>query len=76
VLEALRGPAADALRLIRALEREGCAAPGARLTARCSISMAQAARPYEAALADRLGRRFEILPQDGWPAGRMEVSAQ
>ena len=76
VMELLRGPLADALRLVRALEREGRAAPGARLTARCSIYTSQAVRPFEAALGERLGRRFTIAPQEGWPAGRLEVFAE
>lgn len=78
VLEVLAGDPAltAALRLLRALEREGRAAPGARLAAACSPAVARAAALYESALADRLGRRFEIAPMDGWPDDRLEVSAR
>ena len=78
VLDLLRGdsPRTNALRLIRMLEREGQASPGARLNAACSPAVAQAATLYESALADRLGRRFAIAPRDGWPDDRLEVSGQ
>lgn len=64
-----------ALRLIRAIEREGAAAPGAWLNASCAAVVAKAARPYESALAERLGARFEIAARDDWPLERMEVAA-
>jgi len=78
VLEVLREEPAltQALALIRALEREGRAQPGARLLAECAPVVAEAARAYESQLADRLGRRFEIVAKDGWPMGRLEVSAR
>lgn len=75
VVERLRGPTADALRLVRALEREGRASPGARLVARCSPETAKAVSIYDAALADRLGRRFVVEAREGWPVGRIEVAA-
>lgn len=65
-----------ALRLVRMLEREGQASPGARLAAACSPAVAQAASLYESALADRLGRRFTIAPRDGWGDDRLEVSTR
>ena len=65
-----------ALRLVRMLEREGRASPGARLVAACSPAVAQAMTLYDSALADRLGRRFEVAPSDGWPNDRLEVSAR
>jgi Ribonuclease G/E len=65
-----------ALRLLRMLEREGRASPGARLTAACAPAVAEAAALYESALADRLGRRFEIIAKDSWPNERLEVTAQ
>ena len=78
VLDLLGGdsPRTNALRLIRMLEREGQASPGARLAASCSPAVAQAAALYESALADRLGRRFTIAAREGWPDDRLEVSAQ
>lgn len=76
VIERLRGPEAAALRLVRALEREGRAAPGARLAAVCAPAVVQAFKAYDEAMADRLGRRFTIEPRDGWPVDRFEVSAQ
>lgn len=78
VLEVLReAPASTcALSLLRALEREGRAQPGARLTATCAPAVAEAVRPYESALADKLGRRFEIVGREGWPVERLEVSAR
>lgn len=65
-----------ARRLARALEREGRADPGGRLTARCAPSVAEAfASELDAGVAERLGRRFVIQPQSGWPDDRIEVSA-
>jgi Ribonuclease G/E len=78
VVEVLRenGALTQALTLLRALEREGRAQPGARLVAECSVAVAEAAQPYEPALADRLGKRFEIVAKDGWALDRLEVSAR
>lgn len=75
-VERLRGAQASALRLVRAIEREGRAAPGARLLARCDAATAGAMGDYAPALAERLGARFEVAPQDGWAAGRIEVAAR
>lgn len=79
VLELLRGEGAAltaALRLLRMLEREGRASPGAKLVATCAPAVAEAVRPYEDALADRLGRRFAIEAQEGWGLDRLEVAAR
>jgi Ribonuclease G/E len=64
-----------AIRLARALEREGRAAPGSRLRAQCDPDAARAFASLVPALNDRLGARFSVDPQPGWPAGRMEIQA-
>lgn len=65
-----------ARRLARALEREGRADPGARLTARCSPAVAESfAAELESGVAERLGRRFVVEVQIDWPADRLEVFA-
>jgi Ribonuclease G/E len=62
--------------LARALEREGRADPGARLTARCAVAVAAAfASELESGVAERLGRRFVVTGQADWPADRLEVFA-
>lgn len=66
IAELLLGPgglptaATAALRLLRALEREGRADGGARLAARCPPDVAEAAQARAEILADRIGRRFTI----------------
>lgn len=62
-----------ALRLLRALEREAEADRGARLFARCAPAVAEAAKAYTAALADRIGARFEIRPDPGLKPEEMET---
>jgi len=65
-----------ARRLARALEREGRADPGGRLTVRCAPDVAEAfSAELDAGVAERLGRRFAVEPQSGWPVDRLEVSA-
>lgn len=65
-----------ARRLARALEREGRADPGGRLVARCAPAVAEAfAAELDAGVAERLGRRFIVENQSGWPDDRIEVSA-
>lgn len=65
-----------ARRLARALEREGRADPGGRLTARCASAVAEAfAAELDAGVAERLGRRFVIDARAEWPVDRLEVSA-
>ena len=66
-----------ARRVARALEREGRADPGGRLTARCAPAVAAAfLAELDQGLAERLGRRFSIESVAGWSADRFEVSAQ
>ncbi|HVI33781.1 ribonuclease E/G [Phenylobacterium sp.] len=64
-----------AQRLIRRLEAEGAAQPGARLEARCAPGVAEAARPLGALLAGRIGARFTIKADPAVPRERLEVSA-
>lgn len=68
-------PLTAALRLARLLEREGRAVPGSRLIARCGPAVAEAFKALQAALADKLGGRFTLEPQAGWPSDRLEVTA-
>ncbi|MDP3747142.1 MAG: ribonuclease E/G [Phenylobacterium sp.] len=65
-----------ALRLIRAIETEGAAQPGARLTAVCAPEIAAAAQPFAAGLAGRIGARFEIRPNPAAPRERFDVSGR
>lgn len=51
-----------ALRLTRALEREGRINGGARLSARAHPEVLAAFAPYHSRLAERLGPRFELQP--------------
>lgn len=65
-----------ARRLARALEREGRADPGGRLTARCAPAVAEAfAAELDAGVAERLGRRFVIESRSDLPVDHIEVSA-
>jgi Ribonuclease G/E len=68
-------PAAVARRVARALEREGRADPGGRLTARCAPAVADSFAALDAGVADRLGRRFVVEAVASWPVERIEVSA-
>lgn len=65
-----------ALRLIRAIENEGAAQPGARLTAVCAPDIAAAAQPLAAGLAGRIGARFEIRPDAAHPREHFDVSGR
>ncbi|ODT86546.1 ribonuclease E/G [Phenylobacterium sp. SCN 70-31] len=71
VLERLRRPeggltdAALAHRLVRRLEAEGVAQPGARLEARCAPDVAAAAESLGVRLAERIGARFAIVGEPG-----------
>lgn len=58
-------PQSAALRMLRALEREGRADPGARLLVRCAPEVAEAAQVAAGRLAERLGKRFAIEAQQG-----------
>jgi Ribonuclease G/E len=60
-----------ALRLVRAIEREGAADPGARLRVACAPDIAAAATGPAAALAGIIGARFEVVAdpakaRDAW----------
>lgn len=63
-----------ALRLARALEREGRVSPGARLFARAAPEVAEAFAPLQARLADRLGPRFTVQAELAFDRARTEVT--
>jgi Ribonuclease G/E len=65
-----------ALRLIRRLQGEGEAQPGARLEASCAPAVAEAAQPLAAELAKRLGARFSLKPDPALPRERFEVTVR
>ena len=81
VLERLRRPEGDltdvalAHRLIRRLEAEGAAQPGARLAARCAPGVAAAAEPLGVRLAERIGARFSIVAEPGRRRDDFDVGA-
>jgi Ribonuclease G/E len=64
-----------AQRLIRQLQREAEAQPGARLAASCAPAVARAAEPLARQLAERIGARFAITPDPAAPRERLEVAA-
>jgi len=59
--------------LIRRLETEAQAQPGARLVARCAPAVAKTAEPLVRALAQRFGARFEVSSDPARPRDRLEV---
>jgi len=65
-----------ALRLVRAIEREAAADPGARLLASCAPDVAGAATPYLKALTDRFGARLQIAADPARPREAFEVKAR
>ena len=69
-------PITVALRMLRALEREGRADGGARLIAECAPDVARAVSPYIGFLTERLGGRFEILSNVASPSDRFEVTCR
>ncbi|ATQ43527.1 ribonuclease E/G [Caulobacter mirabilis] len=69
-------PQTMALRLVRALEREGRALPGGRLTATCAPAVLAAFEPRRAALTDRLGARFVVEAREGFPVDQLDVVAR
>jgi hypothetical protein len=81
VLEQLRradgglGDRALAQRLIRRLEAEAAAQPGARLAAACAPAIAAAAEPLARALAERIGARFTISPDPAHARESFDVGA-
>ena len=64
-----------AQRLMRRLQAEAEAQPGARLTATCAPGVAQAAEPLARLLAERFGARFLITPDPARPRERLDVAA-
>ncbi|MBL8770334.1 MAG: ribonuclease E/G [Phenylobacterium sp.] len=63
-----------AQRLVRRLEDEAAAQPGARLAAACAPDVAAAATPLIRALADRFGARFDLRPDPAHPRERFDVA--
>lgn len=61
--------------LIRRIEGEGAAQPGARLLAHCAPAVADAAESLVAGLRDRIGARFVLQPDATFGRDRMEVAA-
>lgn len=64
-----------AQRLVRRLEGEGAAQPGARLTAVCAPAVAKAAEPLVATLSGRLGARFAVAADPARARDHLEVYA-
>lgn len=62
-----------AQRLIRRLETEATAQPGARLAATCAPAVAAAAAPLALQLAERIGARFAITPAPGRARENLDV---
>ncbi len=65
-----------ALRLVRAIEREAGADPGARIVATAATDVADAATPYLKALTDRFGARLLIAADPGRDRESLEVKAE
>jgi hypothetical protein len=65
-----------ALRLARAIEREGRADPGGRILARCAPDVAGAAQAYVPVLTGTLGARFEIMADAALGREAMQVSVR
>lgn len=80
--ERLLGPdgrpsaATMALRLARALEREGRVHGGARLEARAAPEVVAAFDPLRAGLIERLGARFTLEPDPAFARDRLELAAR
>jgi hypothetical protein len=64
-----------AQRLIRRLQAEGAAQPGARLTAICAPDIAKAAQPLVALLSAQMGARFVVTADPASPRKKIQVSA-
>lgn len=64
-----------AQRLLRRLESEAQAQPGARIAALCAPAVAKAAEPFVPALAARFGARFSLTGDPARSRERFEVSA-
>ena len=65
-----------ALRLVRAIERQAVADPGARLRAVCAPEVAVAAAGPAAALAGIVGARFEIVADRALTNDRWDIAAR
>jgi len=65
-----------ALRLVRAVEREALADPGARLVVRSAPDVAAAAAPYMKVLEGRFGARLELAPDPDAAFDAVEVTAR
>jgi hypothetical protein len=65
-----------AQRLIRRLQGEAQAQPGARLLAQCAPSVAAAAEPLAARLAQTIGARFTLEAEPARPRERFEVAVR
>jgi Ribonuclease G/E len=65
-----------ALRLVRRLQAEGEAQPGARLVAMCAPGVARAAEPLVTQLAERLGARFGLRPNPNMSRTQLEVASE
>lgn len=64
-----------AQRLLRRIEAEAAAQPGARLSARCAPAVAGAAEPLAAQLTTRIGARFTLEPDPTRARDSFEVAA-
>jgi Ribonuclease G/E len=64
-----------AQRLVRRIEGEAQAQPGARLLATCAPEVARAAAPLAARLGERFGARFTISADPAAPRERLDVAA-
>ena len=62
-----------ALRLIRLAETEATVQPGARLVGVCAPEVSIAAEPLAERLRARIGARFELRAEAGWPRERLEI---
>ncbi|HEX3367836.1 ribonuclease E/G [Phenylobacterium sp.] len=62
-----------AQQLIRRLQAEAAAQPGARLTAACSPAIATVAEPFARLLAEQIGARFSITPDPARSRERLDV---
>jgi Ribonuclease G/E len=78
VLDGDGGPGLETVRhrLARAIEAEGAAAPGGRLTARAAPEVVAMFGPWLERLNAKLGARIELAPEPGWPRGRFEVESR
>jgi Ribonuclease G/E len=68
-------PQTLALRLVRAIEREAGADPGARIVAAVAPDVAGAATPYLKALTDRFGARLRFAADPALDREAFEVKA-